>query len=159
MFKHILVGFDGSASSQRGFNTALEIAASLGGDLTVMQVLSGYDHVFGDSRPARDLPTRSVYESAVMAAAQRAVAGLADAARTRGVPCRSVLEFAVEPHKALLQQALRCDCDLIVMGNGDGREGGGMSPGGETESALVCGGIPVLVVGALPPAPRPPPSG
>ncbi|GAP66934.1 universal stress protein UspA-like protein [Mizugakiibacter sediminis] len=148
MFKHILVGFDGSESSRRGFGTALEMAVRLGGALTVMQVLATYERVFAGTKEMRDLPSRNAYESAILAAAQREVAALTDAAEARGVPCRTVLEFAAEPHQALLLQAQRDACDLIVLGGGRDERGGRVPPGRETASTLVRGSIPVLVVGA-----------
>lgn len=150
MFKHILVGFDGSASSRRGFSTALEMAVQLGGHLTVMQVLTTYDHVFGRTAAMRDLPSRDAYESSVMAAAQRDMAALTVAAEARGVSCRTVLEFAAEPHQALLQQARRDACDLIVLGGGQDERSSHVPLGRETASTLVRGSIPVLVVGTAP---------
>lgn len=150
MFKHILVGFDGSASSRRGFSTALEMAARLGGDLTVMQVLTSYEHMFENAPPALNLPPRDAYESAAMAAAQRDIAALTGDAEARGVACRSVLQFATEPHQALLQQAQRDACDLIVLGGGRDRRSSHVPLGRETASALVRGSIPVLVIGTAP---------
>jgi nucleotide-binding universal stress UspA family protein len=67
-------------------------------------------------------------------------------AAAAGVECETVSAASDSPYKAILKQASRSGCDLIMMAS-HGRKGiSGVLLGSETARVLVHSEIPVLVV-------------
>lgn len=145
MFKHILIGFDGSARARDAFATAVEMSTVLGSRLTVMQILPSYESAFAPPYLQPHAPTRELYESRALASAQQALAASLEAARMRGIECDAVFRFASDAQRALLEHASGTDCDLIVLGV---RGPGGTEPmllGHDAASILLHARVPVLV--------------
>ena len=145
MFKHILIGFDGSARARDALATAVEMSTALGSRLTVMQVLPSYEIAFAPPYLQPHAPTRELYESRALASAQQALAASLEAARTRGIECDAVFRFASDAQRALLEHASGTDCDLIVLGARASRSAEPMLLGDDATAILLHARVPVLV--------------
>lgn len=145
MFKHILIGFDGSAYAREAFDTAVAMATALGSRLTVLQILPSYESAFAPPHLQPHAPARELYESRALASAQQAVAPLARSARTRGVECDAVFRFGTDAYRGILEHASSTDCDLIVLGARGERSSDPLLLGNATASILLHARVPVLI--------------
>lgn len=145
MFTHILIGFDASAPARDAFATAVDMSTALGCRLTVMQVLPSYETAFAPPHLQPHAPTRELYESRALAAAQQTLAALLQAARARGVECDAVFRFAGDAQRALLDHASATGCDLIVLGARGQRTTDPLLLGSDATSILLHARVPVLV--------------
>ena len=108
MYRKILVGYDGSASGRKAFDTALELAAKHGADLYVLSVARPPE--VGD-----DVETEAVIENS-RHYHQRLLAELESSVEATGV--RAHFEVAVgHPAEQIIYDADRHAVDLIVVGD------------------------------------------
>lgn len=108
MFKRILLAIDGAAQSARIIATAGELARLNGAELQVVCVV---DRAFA-------MPSQDVLEYPPAEQEQHEAQALVDDAVARLQPC--VARGAVvagDPARAILREAERLACDLIVIGH------------------------------------------
>ena len=147
MFKHVLLPTDGSRLSLKAVKRGLEFAKSSGAKVTALFVSMPYRIAMGEGyiMPAqRTLATRYAQEVERHA---RAVLGVVErlAERSR-VSCKTVHASAYAPYEAIIDNARRGKCDLILMGS-HGRGGlRALLLGSETTKVLSHSRIPVLVL-------------
>lgn len=110
-FKHLLVGVDGSKPASEAARVALDLAASLGAQVTVVSILD--DRIYNP--PSAEAPPLPAVESRMQATAEQAVAAVLEQARGLGVVCTThVLTGDVTP--TILQLKEERQADLIVVG-------------------------------------------
>ncbi len=147
MFKHILLPTDGSDLSQKAVEKAISLAKALGAKITVLTAvaecqLQFVDDGFGGPNVAAIEERVNAIE---MDAANTILELVKQAARQAGVACDAVAPVNSRPYLAIIEQAGKSGCDLIIMAS-HGRKGlPGLLLGSETIKVLTHSTIPVLV--------------
>jgi nucleotide-binding universal stress UspA family protein len=144
MYPKILVPVDGSTASVRALQEAVELARRLESTLVLLHVADTYPLLLSKASQdgfdeARELLLRQA--QALLDTSRRAV----DQA---GVPCEAVLREVMSSRvaSAILEEAYRRQCALIVMGM-HGRNGRTRLPlGSDAEHVLQAATVPVLLV-------------
>jgi nucleotide-binding universal stress UspA family protein len=145
MFKHILLGTDGSAASEHAASIAVELARQNGAKLTVLYVVDPYPYLgIGETNP--------LGFQAYMAAAQQhgaqahaKVAELCAAAEPK-VHVEARLGEDVTAARGIVQMAQDEGADLVVVGS-HGRAGVARLVLGSVAAKVVAQSpVPVLVV-------------
>jgi len=146
MFRKILVPTDGSEFSARAVESAIRLAATMGGSLVALHAYPAFHGgAYGTADNARPLLAQAHEERAKGAGA----AILDDAvarARDAGVPCEAVMLASDRPWEAIIAVAKRKRCDAICMGSHGRRGLAGVVLGSETAKVLTHCALPVLVI-------------
>jgi len=148
MFKHILVAVDGSAVSNRGLKTAIDLAADQDTDLDVVHVIDTYF-----STPAQETAYFPAQYSDQLIEARRhagrnVLAKAESMAAARGIATRTVLVESAghSVARAILAQVRKRRADVVVMGT-HGRRGLSRAlTGSDAETVLRGARVPVLLV-------------
>jgi nucleotide-binding universal stress UspA family protein len=147
MFKHILLPTDGSELSQKAADKAIALAKALDATITAVNVIAGHQFQFVDDGFAV-LDVAAVEERVNEIETNRASAILElvkQSAGQAGVACDTVARVGSCPYLAIIEQAKKLGCDLIVMAS-HGRKGlPGLLLGSETVKVLTHSTVPVLV--------------
>jgi nucleotide-binding universal stress UspA family protein len=144
MYAKILVPLDGSLTSQRGFEEAVALARALKSSLLLLHVV--------DTLPvAVDMFNPSAWQDIGDALRQNGQALLDRAQRTateHGVANepRLIENAPGRVADAIVDEARRADCDLVVMGTHGRRGFGHALLGSDAERVLRLCPVPVLVV-------------
>jgi len=148
MFKHFLLPTDGSSLSDKATKKAIQLARMLGANLTVLHVIEPYHPPLlkGEYKmPEIPVMLKRRYEKESSERASQILAEVKKAAAASGVRCSAVVAKNDSPHEAIIKQAEKSGCDVIVMAS-HGRKGlSGILLGSETQKVLTHCGIPVLV--------------
>ena len=143
MFKRVLLPTDGSELSLRAVLAGVSFAKEIGAEVIGVTALPDFKTFTVDTDMIES--TEDEYLASSEARGDKHLATVADAARTAGVDCTTVLVRSDDPHDAILRTARDRGCDLIIMAS-HGRHGlGGLLLGSETQKVLVHSAIPVLV--------------
>ena len=150
MFKRILLATDGSKLSARGVKQAIKLAKPLRARITAVHVVESYHQRLTDEDDGFAIPVISTFkkdfEERAAARAGKILSPVAAAASKSGVKCDTVAVTGDLPFEAIIKQARKSKCDLIVMAS-HGRSGiRGFLLGSETAKVLTHSTIPVLVV-------------
>ncbi len=146
MYQRILVPTDGSALSRKAVKNAAALAASLGADMLILNVVPRYPVSYFDG--SISLPAQEVARTEKAWAEQgQAIADAArDVAEAAGVRAKAVTVRSDLVADAVMAAARKHKCDLIVMAS-HGRKGlKRLLLGSETQHVLTHGNIPVLVL-------------
>jgi nucleotide-binding universal stress UspA family protein len=145
-YHHLLVPIDGSELSDRAVDQAVNLALALGAQLRFLHVQVSFPiSLVG----VGELVEPSTVDALLAATRQRGEAILAAAmarANQAGVKAADSLQVNPQPHQAILEEAERHDCDLIVMASHGRRGLEGLLIGSETQRVLTQSRCPVLVV-------------
>lgn len=144
MYARILVPVDGSPTAERGLGEAIELAAQLKSRLILLCVVAGH-------------PSMSeIYSSATLEDMRRQSLKFGDdileAGRKRatqaGLECESVLREVSSERIAdvVIEEALKRQCALIVMGTHGRRGLSRLALGSDAEMVLRDAPVPVLLV-------------
>lgn len=147
MYRHVLIATDGSALAEKAIDAGIQLAASLGAQLTIAHVGSPYAPPLyaGDFVPSTYLSAEE-HEARVREAGVEILARAAATAARRNLTCRTDFTIADHPYQGVLDIASRNQCDLIVMAS-HGRSGwGAVLLGSETQKMLTHSKIDVLVI-------------
>jgi len=137
MYRKILVGYDGSDSARKAFETAVELAATHGAELYVLTVCRPPE--IGD-----DVETEAVIENSRQYH-RRMLAELKAAVASKGVKVH--YEVAVgHPAEQLIYDADRHGVDLIVVGDRGRSKFARLLLGSTSKQVAEHAGRPVLVV-------------
>ncbi|MCE9639628.1 MAG: universal stress protein [Betaproteobacteria bacterium] len=147
MYKHILLATDGSPLSDEAALHAMHTAKQLDARLTVMTVAPEYHQLLENVESlGRGAGTRKEqFEEKQKERANLILDEVKKAASRYGVRCFSAVAFGDRPYRAILEQAEKSQCDLIVMASHGRRGLKGVLLGSETSKVLAHGRIPVLV--------------
>jgi len=147
MFKHILLTTDGSKLSDKAVKQAISVAKALGAQITAVNVVGEYHLNLQDEGFAMpELPAlKKRFEEAEAARAKKILDAVRKSAGQAGVKCDAVTVTSDLPYDAIIKQAKKSRCDVIVMAS-HGRKGlQGLLLGSETVKVLTHSTIPVLV--------------
>jgi nucleotide-binding universal stress UspA family protein len=147
MFKHILLPTDGSKLSQIAVDKAISLATALNARITVVSVVDQPRLNMMDEGFA--VPDVSSVEQRLEEIAQKKADGILEqtraAARAAGIRCDVAAPCSNTPYAAIIEQAQRSGCDVIVMASHGRRGLPGLLLGSETIKVLTHSTIPVLV--------------
>lgn len=147
MYKHILLPTDGSKLSAKAVRQAVRFAQSIGAKLTAIHVSVAYRGMMDEGFA---VPAVSAYKKRFEEQSAKHSKALLDevksAAQAAGVACDGVAVISDFPYDAIIKQAKKAKCDLIMMAS-HGRKGlSSLLLGSETSKVLTHSTIPVLVV-------------
>jgi len=149
MYKSILVPTDGSKLSGKAVKEAISFAKICRAKITVLNVMPDY-RAFVSERynvPAElAAPVKKKFQGEAVARSKEILAQTCAQSAAAGVACTGISVTNDEPYAAIIKQAKKSGCDLIVMSS-HGRKGlQSLLLGSETTKVLVHSKIPVLVV-------------
>lgn len=142
MYKRILVPTDGSERSVKAVEGAARFAKPLGATLVIMTVVEPYSYTnLAEYRPE----SIEQYDERVTAEAEERLEAAKEIADGIGVENRVVMTKSFSPAEAIVEQAEKNGCDLIVMAS-HGRKGiAAVLLGSETQKVLTHSHFPVMV--------------
>ncbi len=147
MFKHILFPTDGSPHSGAALTKAAMLAKLLGSKLTAMHVTGAYHPVYeseGFLMPEMKM-LRKRFDEEETARATKILDEVKKLAGGIGAACDSVIVTSDVPYRAIIEQAGKSGCDMIVMAS-HGRKGlDAVLMGSVTQQVLTHSKVPVLV--------------
>lgn len=146
MYQRILFPTDGSKLSDTAARSAIALAAALGAELVVLQVVPLYP--VGYFEGALTFSPGDVQRiEKVWTDKGLSIAGsVCDDARERGVKAQSAVVHSDHIAESIIAAAKKYHCDLIVMAS-HGRKGvERLLLGSETQHVLTHGSTPVLVL-------------
>ncbi len=113
-FEKVVVGADGSESSERAARTAVDIAERLGSDLIVLHILPKVSRAFA---PVRTSQMLHEYYSEQKKAAEAGIERVVSLAQKHRVEATSVLQAAGRSAaEGIVHYAAKVDAGLIVVG-------------------------------------------
>jgi len=143
MFKRILVPTDGSDITAKAIDTSIALAKSLGARLYTISVKEPFPYsAISEMQPT---PPQEFFDAQERIAAKR-VQAVVDLCRAEGVECQAHTVEALHPWEAIIEQAKRMECDLLVMASHGRRGVSALLLGSETQKVLTHSKVPVLVV-------------
>jgi nucleotide-binding universal stress UspA family protein len=149
MYKKILVPTDGSKLSAKAIKQAVGFAQATGAKLTVLHVMPGFRmFASGGFAPPDSMlaPVKKKFEQEARAASQKLVDKACSVAAAAGVECTGAVATGDSPYEAIIRQAAKSGCDLIMMASHGRRGLQSLLLGSETQKILTHSDIPVLVV-------------
>jgi nucleotide-binding universal stress UspA family protein len=149
MYRRILVPTDGSTLSRKAVKAAIAFAKACGATVTLLHVTRQHQVFLDESFvvPVTTSPSlRKEFKRQVAVLARELLDRSCRMASAAGIECDAVAVAGDSVHEAILDQARKYRCDLIIMAS-HGRRGLMRALlGSETAKVLVHGRIPVLVV-------------
>lgn len=142
MFKHILLGTDGSAASEHAAELAVDLARSHGAKLTALYVVDPYPYLgVGETNPMGF----QAYMAAAQQHAAQAHQRIMDLCAQAGVTCQPRLVEDATAAAGIVDSARELGSDLIVVGS-HGRTGVQRLVLGSVAARVVAEStVPVLV--------------
>jgi nucleotide-binding universal stress UspA family protein len=143
MFQRILVPTDGSEITRKAVDISIRLALTLGAELHAICVNEPYP--YGAVSELQAMPLPEFFEAQERISAGH-VADVIAAAEAAGVKAQGRTVQGVRPWQAIIEEAERSGCDLLVMASHGRRGVSAVLLGSETEKVLTRSKIPVLVV-------------
>lgn len=149
LYQHILLATDGSKRSDRAARHAIELAKRLGASITARHVVPT-EQMFLDQSFVTPVSIsqslKNQFKKQAALASQEILEKVRAQAAAAGVEYEALSDAGDLPYRAILKQAKRLNCDLIMMAS-HGRKGVSAALlGSETAKVLAHSEIPVLVV-------------
>ncbi len=149
MYKNILVPTDGSKLSAKAIAEAIKLAMTCRAKVTVLHVASDFRKATSETYALPAAMAASVIKNFQDEAAVRSkeiVEAACAEASAAAIGCAGVSVISDSPYEAIIKQAAKSKCDVIVMAS-HGRKGlQSFLLGSETTKVLCHSKIPVLVV-------------
>lgn len=143
MFKHLLIATDGSTIAGKAMDQGLGLAKALSAKVTVVTVTEPWaTAVSGEAGMA--FPVEE-YEEGCAASAARIFSGCVEAAKARGVECRTLHVKDRFPADGIIETAQQQGCDLIVMASHGRRGITRLLLGSQANAVVTHSTIPVLI--------------
>lgn len=155
MYQRILVPVDGSATSKRGLQEAIRLAALTHGRLRLLHVVDELSFALGMSAYAG---YAGEWVGELREAGTRLLEEAKTAAQAAGIEADVALfdSFSGSVHELITEEAKRWHADLIVIGTHGRRGVGRLVMGSSAENVLRFSTVPVLLVRAPDEAPAKP---
>lgn len=148
MFKNILVPSDGSPLSLKAIKEGAKLAKAHRGKLTVVHVMPDYRTFLKERYNVPGIliaPVKDSFEKDAQALAKKLLDRACAEAKALGVRCKGIAVASDSVHAAIIKQASKEKCDVIVMAS-HGRKGlQGVLLGSETQKVLTHSKLPVVV--------------
>ena len=147
MYKHILIPTDGSALSDKAVEAAIKLAKLLGARITAFHAMEPYPLQGAYAAEASGVAELQpdIFAERSEEYAKRVLDAVARAAAATNVPCTTKYATSRAASQAIIEEAGREKCDLIVMASHGRRGLEGFLLGSETQKVLTHSTIPVLV--------------
>ena len=147
MYKHILLPTDGSPLSEKAVKQCIKLARSIGAKVTAINVTPEFQMIMDEGFVMPNTAQiRKRFEEEIGKRSKKLLAEVTAEAGAAGVDCDSVSVSSGVPYEAIIKQAKKTKCDLIMMAS-HGRKGlSSILLGSETAKVLTHSTIPVLVV-------------
>jgi len=142
MYRHILIPTDGSELSKRAVQHGVNLAKSLGAQVTAMTVSTPFQ-IFA-IEPAAVTDTPESYARRMAETAAKYLSAVKDVAAA-AVTCDTVHVEHEHPYQAIIETAKKQGCDAIVMASHGRRGVSAIVLGSETVKVLTHSTIPVLI--------------
>ncbi len=143
LYRNILLPTDGSDLAAKAVEHGIAFAKEIGAKLTAVTVTEPF--VLFSVAPRQLEYTRAEYKRHAEAWAEKALAGVAAAAKLAGVACETLHVEREHVYEAIIDTAGSKDCDLILMASHGRRGVAAVVLGSETVKVLTHSKIPVLV--------------
>jgi nucleotide-binding universal stress UspA family protein len=147
MYKHILLPTDGSKLSAKAVKQGIQFAKSIGAKVTALHVTPVYRAMMDEGFVMPAAATfKKRFEEESLKRSKVVLEGVKVEALAAGINCEGVSVVGDLPYDAIIKQAKKAKCDLIMMAS-HGRKGlSSILLGSETAKVLTHSTIPVLVV-------------
>ena len=147
MYKSILLPTDGSKLSAKAVKQAVKFAKAVGARITALHVMPEFQMIADEGYALPSMTSlRKRFDEESAARAKTILDEVRSEAASVGVECQCVSTAGSAPWEAIIKQAGKQKCDLIMMAS-HGRKGlQSLLLGSETTKVLVHSKIPVLVV-------------
>ena len=147
MYTHILLPTDGSRLSAKAVKEGIRFAKAVGAKVTAITVVPQYEMMMDEGFVApRMMSVKKRFDDETQKRGQAILGEVKAAAASAGVACDCVAVTADSPYEAIIKQAKKARCDLIMMAS-HGRKGlSSLLLGSETAKVLTHSTLPVLVV-------------
>ena len=148
MYKHIMLPIeDDQQLSAKAVDECFSLARTIGAKVTVIHVVP-HANINVSSGFARDFVNdlRKQHEEEDVKSSQAMLSRIEDKARSEGVQCDKVVVVGDNPYAEIIDNAVKQDCDLIMMGSHARRGLDALLAGSETVRVIKHTRIPVLVV-------------
>ncbi len=148
MFKHILLPTDGSKLSDKAVKQAIKVAKGLGAKITAMHVTPDAEAFVSERYsvlPVLAAPVKDKYKKEAAALSKEILDKVGAAAAAAGVEFAQVAVTNDSPYDAIIKQATKSGCDLVMMASHGRRGLPGILLGSETQKVLTHSKIPGLV--------------
>lgn len=147
MKAHFLVCTDGSPLAMKGVRQGIGLAKAAGGRVTAVYVTAPPPTAYGERAAYYAAGfTPADYRNYIQKAAAKALAKVAQSARSARVRCATRIVSDAQPWRGILRAARAAHCGAIVMASHGRGAIGGLILGSETRQVLARSRIPVLVV-------------
>jgi nucleotide-binding universal stress UspA family protein len=145
MFSHILVTLDGTPSAEAVLPHAVDIARSMGAEITLMRVVEAVNSDWSErgalGKGQTETTIRSVFADQAEAYLQRVAAQLAES----GVKASAVVRHGA-PARQIVDAARDVDADAIAMATHSRRGLNRLMFGSVAEAVLHQSSLPVLLI-------------
>jgi len=147
MYKHILLPTDGSTLSEKAVKQCIRLAKSVGAKVTAIHVMPEFQMIMDEGFAVANVGLiKKRFEEETGKRSKKILAEVKASASAAGVECDGVSVTSSVPYEAIIKQAKKAKCDLIMMAS-HGRKGlSSILLGSETAKVLTHSTIPVLVV-------------
>jgi nucleotide-binding universal stress UspA family protein len=149
MYKHILVPTDGSKLSGKAVSEAVKLAATCGAKITLLHVVADFRKAMSETYAvpaALAAPIQKKFQDEAATRSRKIIDTAGAAAAAASISCAGVSMVSDSPYEAIIKQAGKSKCDVIVMASHGRRGLQGFLLGSETTKVLCHTKIPVLVV-------------
>ena len=147
-YKHIMLPVDGSELSRKAEKECIAFAKASGAKVTAIHVISHFHLHFQPWATPKWVHTRieKEHEEEARQIAQKMILALTTRAKKEGVECDGLAVVGDHPYEEIINNAEKCNCDLIMMASHGRRGLDAVLLGSETVKVLTHTKIPVLVV-------------
>ena len=124
------------------------MAKGVGAKITAIHVMPDYDKYVSERYlvpAAMAAPVKTKYREEAAAISTEILDKVCSAAAAAGVECAPVSVINESPYEAIIKQATKSGCDVIMMASHGRRGLQSLLLGSETQKVLVHSRIPVLV--------------
>ena len=148
MYKHIMLPVDGSELSLKAEKECIAFAKSIGAKVTAIHVMPHFHlHVLAWAAPkAMITKIEDEHDEETKTIARKALTEVERRIKADGVEGDSMLVVGDSPYEAIIENAEKRKCALIVMASHGRRGVDAVLLGSETVKVLTHAKIPVLVV-------------
>jgi len=147
MYKSILLPTDGSKLSAKAVKQAIRFAKAIDARIIALHVTPEFQMIADEGYVLPSMVSlRKRFDEESAARGKAILDEVRGEAATAGVECQCISTASAAPWEAIIKQAAKHKCDLIMMAS-HGRKGlQSLLLGSETAKVLVHSKIPVLVV-------------
>ena len=146
MYSHILVPHDGTRLSESALSHAVQLAKVILAQISVLHVVTDFVGDASMEVPLLATTAREAFQQRSIGEAEAVLSGARRIGAAHDVAVGGHFVFAPDPYKAIIDEAERRGCDLIVMASHGRRGLESLLIGSETQKVLTHCRIPVLVV-------------